>query len=339
MSIHKFLFMSWFKPHFRQLNVHNSPSRYPVNDAPPAWTPAPEHPHTYGLFNEATDDEYESAEQFCRNHPIETPKLLTSDVVERIAIDGCRLWALESPSKSSRFIGRVEIGGEKSSGLTRVTTEKKCGDVCLMSNLPLLAGLYELQGKSGIYYEVCIRRMNGIIAIGMQSTQSTHVSQAALTNLFFTGTACRPYPNWRFPGWNRGSVGLHLDDMRKFFEDPEGGRDYTPLLQQISPGDTIGCGYDFSASSIFYTYNGLRLPDAFGGVYVPRTQYDVYAAIGVEGACEFEVNFGGDVFRWKEGNEWSWRVEGHVGRLSGTSSACIDDQLPSYNEARRTRFP
>jgi Ran-binding protein 9/10 len=127
--------------------------------------------------------------------------------------------------------------------------------------------------------------------------------------------------------------------MRKFFEDPEGGRDYTPLLQQITAGDTIGCGYDFSASSIFFTYNGIRLPNAFGGVYVPRRQYDVYAAIGVEGACKFEVNFGGDIFQWKEGNEWAWRVEGHVGRLPGLSAPHVDDQLPSYTEARRTRLP
>ena len=87
-------------------------------------------------------------------------------------------------------------------------------------------------------------------------------------------------------------------------------------------------------SSIFFTYNGMRLEDAFTGVYVPRIQFDVFAAIGVEGECEFDVNFGGDVFRWKEGNEWAWRVEGHVGRLSGMSGAYAEE-LPSYEEARR----
>ena len=122
--------------------------------------------------------------------------------------------------------------------------------------------------------------------------------------------------------------------MRKFFEDPTGGRDYTSLLQRITPGDVVGCGYDFSSSGLFFTYNGRRLPDAFGGLYVPRAQYDVYAAIGVEGACEFGVNFGGDVFRWKEGNEWAWRMEGHVGKMLGASGSYIDE-LPSYEEARR----
>ena len=62
---------------------------------------------------------------------------------------------------------------------------------------------------------------------------------------------------------------------------------------------------------------------------MPRQKYDVFAAIGVEGVCDFQVNFGGDHFRWKEGNEWAWRVEGHVGKLNGSSSA-VDEDLPSY---------
>lgn len=134
------------------------------------------------------------------------------------------------------------------------------------------------------------------------------------------------------PGWNRQSAGFHLDDFRKFFEDPDGGRDYTDAITRIQWGDTIGCGYDFQTGSLFYTYNGMRLPDAFNGIYLPRHAYDVFAAIGVEGECEFEVNFGGDVFRWKEGNEWAWRVEGHVGRIIGLGgSGTLDDDLPAYS--------
>lgn len=143
------------------------------------------------------------------------------------------------------------------------------------------------------------------------------------------GTSCRPYPLWRLPGWNRLSAGLHLDDFRKFFEDPEGGRDYTNLLNHISPGDTIGCGYEFSSGALFFTHNGQRLPNAFTGIYLPRQNYDVFAAIGVEGYNVFDVNFGGELFRWKEGNEWAWRVEGHVGRLTrGYDDP--NEQLPAY---------
>lgn len=152
------------------------------------------------------------------------------------------------------------------------------------------------------------------------------------------GSACRPYPQWRLPGWNRLSAALHLDDLRKFFEDPDGGRDYVcdPPLTRIAPGDTVGFGYAFALGTVFFTHNGVRLPDAFTGVYLPRERHDVYAAIGVEGRCEFEVNFGGDVFRWKEGNEWAWRVEGHVGTLA-RGRAGADDELPTYEELRGGR--
>jgi hypothetical protein len=124
--------------------------------------------------------------------------------------------------------------------------------------------------------------------------------------------------------------------MRKFFEDPDGGRDYTPELTRIRPGDTIGCGYEFATGSLFYTYNGNRLPAAFTGIYMPRHNYDVFAAIGVSGICDLEVNFGGEFFRWQEGNEWAWRIEGHVGgNLVGGSGrgGDIDEELPSYSHS------
>ncbi|KAI0357600.1 hypothetical protein OH77DRAFT_1451126 [Trametes cingulata] len=312
--------MSWFKSlkgKGKATDGTYAPPPGPPPDlaAPPEWKPAPEASYTDGLYADATEDEYESAERFCAQYPPDPPRLLPSHIVERIDAVGCRAWQLELP-RSPRFRALIQNGGEKrSAGVVSVVTEPSCQDVCLLSDLPILAGLYDIHGKLGVYYEVKILRMDGIIAIG---------------------SACRPYPTWRFPGWNRLSAGLHLDDFRKFFEDPDGGRDYTPLLTRLSPGDTIGFGYAFALGTVFFTHNGVRLPDAFTGVYLPRERHDVYAAIGVEGACSFEVNFGGDVFRWKEGNEWAWRVEGHVGTLAG-GPAGGDDELPSYDEVRTNR--
>jgi Ran-binding protein 9/10 len=134
------------------------------------------------------------------------------------------------------------------------------------------------------------------------------------------------------PGWNRLSAGLHLDDMRKFFEDPHGGRDYTPELSRISPGDIIGCGYHFADGALFFTHNGHRLPNAFTGIYLPRVHYDVYAAIGLDGTNEIDVNFGSLVFQWYEGNDVAWRVDGHVGFMVGSGPG-QDEKLPSYHEA------
>ncbi|KAF9783538.1 hypothetical protein BJ322DRAFT_1071619 [Thelephora terrestris] len=280
--------------------------------SPPQWTPAVETTHEHGKYQDATFDEYEEAERFCARYRVEKPKLLLSNVVERLSQEGCKPWGIKYPA-SSRFEGRIESMMDKGgAGVIKIFTDKICKDVCLFSDLPIMAGLYDTKGKQGVYYEVVIRKMGGIIAIG---------------------STCLPYPEWRFPGWNRLSVGLHLDDFRKFFEDPEGGREYEShgLLNKISSGDSIGFGYEFASRSVFFTYNGARLPTAFSGVYVPREKYDVYAAIGVEGQNEFEVNFGTDVFRWKEGNDWAWRVEGHVGNFAGSGSG--REELPSYEEA------
>ena len=186
--------MSWLKSLSHKLEG-KKPLYKPPSDLPPGWTPAAEQSHTYGLRNEATDDEYESAVRFCRQNPVQAPKLLSSELVERINIAGCRLWTLDQPS-SSRFVGQVVGGGEKGSDTTRVVTSETCGDVCLMSNLPLLAGLYDIQGKSGVYYEVCIRRMDGIIAIGRYHSQCR---RSPLTDHFFQELHVVPTPIGDFP--------------------------------------------------------------------------------------------------------------------------------------------
>ncbi|RDX53458.1 hypothetical protein OH76DRAFT_1399366 [Lentinus brumalis] len=286
-------------------------------DAPPEWQPAPEQVHAEGLYADASTADYEAAEDFCMRYPQEAPRMLSSDAVDRIRRLGSGAWRLAVPS-TPRFRGVIHNGGEKgpAMGVVRVVTEHDCQDVCILSDLPILAGLYDTRGRPGVYYEIKIIRMDGVIAVG---------------------TACRPYPEWRLPGWNRLSAGLHLDDCRKFFEDPDGGRNYTPDLPAVSPGDTVGVGYSWQLGTLFYTHNGRRLPDAFSGLYLPREMHDVYAAIGVSGpgVCEFEVNFGGGSdFEWKEGN--NWKVEGHVGMMPGGAGGA-DDELPSYSDARNDR--
>ncbi|KAI0035177.1 hypothetical protein K488DRAFT_76756 [Vararia minispora EC-137] len=270
--------------------------------APPRWAPAPE-------ISEASEQDFEAGVAFCDAYPLDQPKLISSAAVERIHERGCGAWGLVKPAHH-HFSGLVN--GDNKSGLAgswRVVTDKTCKDSCITSDLPVVGALYEHRGKRGIYFEVRINKMEGTIAVG---------------------TACKPYPEFRLPGWNRQSAGFHLDDMRKFFEDADGGRDYAPHLS-VHPGCTVGCGYDFSTGVIFFTFNGERLPDAFRGLYLPRSACDVYAAIGVEGVNDLEVNFGTATFIWKEGNEWAWRVEGHVGQtIAGTSY--LGEELPAYSK-------
>jgi len=147
-------------------------SRY--SDAlPPQWTPAAEQSHTYGKYEDAAFDEYEEAERYCARYPVEKPKLLPSVMAERLSQEGCKPWGMSLPS-SRRFKGRVESGTDKGgAGVTKVVTDRKCKDVCIFSDLPIMAGLYDTRGKQGIYYEVVIRKMEGIIAIGDSCFKST----------------------------------------------------------------------------------------------------------------------------------------------------------------------
>ncbi|KAM6490511.1 hypothetical protein JOM56_013854 [Amanita muscaria] len=260
--------------------------------SPPEWSAAPEPIHAFGKYDDAPDDEYQAGEDFCARYPVSPPTLLSSHVVERIHSHGPKAWGMETPS-TWRFKGAVT---RTEHGTTMIETKKNCPSTCVLSDLPILAGLYDVPGDmEGVYFEVTIKTMHDTVAVG---------------------TACQPYPDFRLPGWNRLSAGFHLDDLRKFFEDPDGGRDYVGEgsdVKGIKEGDVVGCGYEFGRGVVFFTYNGRRLPDAFVGVYVPRTKWDVYAAVGVSDECEVQVNFGGEEFRWKEGNSGRWRVDRHVG--------------------------
>lgn len=127
---------------------------------PPQWTPAPERRHTLGRYNEATEEDCTDAEAFCQENPVDPAKPLPSAVVERIQKQGCRAWTLEAPV-TSRFVGKVEDGD-----VIKLSTGKNCEDVCVMSNLPIVGGLYDTRRKKGVYYEVQVNQMHDVVAVG-----------------------------------------------------------------------------------------------------------------------------------------------------------------------------
>lgn len=156
--------MGWFTKHVSSKLAASS-----ADEAPPAWTPAAEPSRAFGLKNEAPEDEYEAAEAFCLANPVYAPRFLPSSDVERIREEGCKAWTLLPPTLS-RFRGSVRDvpAGRDAKGpkVVEVLTERGCGDTCLMSNYPLMAGLYDVQGKEGVYYEVTVLQMEGVVAIG-----------------------------------------------------------------------------------------------------------------------------------------------------------------------------
>ena len=150
--------MSWFK---RAIG-HGS-----IQDNPPEWKPAPEQSRIHGLFNEAPTNEYRAAEDFCRHNALYPPRILPSNDVDRIKEQGCKAWSLLEPGLKPRFKGRVrDIGSVSKSKLVEVRSDSGCGDVCIMSNLPIMGGHYDIRGKQGVYFEVTVKQMQGIVAIG-----------------------------------------------------------------------------------------------------------------------------------------------------------------------------
>lgn len=151
---------------------HNRCSDHTALPPPPSWTPAPETSYPHGLFNEAPEEECDLASEFCTTFPPESPRLLPSSEIERIAIEKCTAWGLLHPS--DRFVGHVQNQRKMPDGtgvVTNVVTTLDCKDCCLISNLPLMAGQYHIPRDGGVYYEVTIQKMEGVIAIG-----SLHIS-------------------------------------------------------------------------------------------------------------------------------------------------------------------
>ncbi|KAG0700635.1 hypothetical protein DFH29DRAFT_853492 [Suillus ampliporus] len=300
--------MNWLKQHRQR---HTSQQVPP--GAPPEWAPAVEQSCTYGLQNEASSESYEKALEFCERHPVESSTILPSRIIADIDKNGCSEWRIQVDASSPITVVHNPDG---KGGLSRIRSGAGCPDVCLLSNLPIVAGQYHFPNDGGVYFEITVHKMTdptkgGVIAIG---------------------TACRPYPLWRLPGWNRLSAGFHLDDFHKFFEDPEGGRPCFPGSAPLTSvvGHTIGCGYSFHTGTMFFTIDGQRLSDAFTGIYLQnRSGIDVYAAVGMSGECDVSVNFGGTSFKWLEGNEWIWKVDRQVRKLGGDVGE--QEELPAYS--------
>lgn len=164
--------------------LRHKPAEYEAgSSAPPQWVPAPEpsvspYPfpsltlahlslqHKWGKWNEAPEEEFDAAVEFCREYPVQPPRLLPSEAVDRINEVGCRAWGIDYPA-SPRFAGHILSDSKGGPAVVTIQTQPECKDVSLLSNLPIIAGLYDIQGKEGVYYEILINRMDGIIAIGM----------------------------------------------------------------------------------------------------------------------------------------------------------------------------
>ncbi|KAF7985955.1 hypothetical protein HWV62_43904 [Athelia sp. TMB] len=326
---------------------------------PPEWTATAARSDQWGLLSDAPDTEYEDAEVFCRQEYVSTRHFLEETWYAPDRVDrGLPPWGLQQVDYNpeiygytGRFDGVISnsLSHDRNpfhpaSGSIRVQTTSNSKSSCLLSTRPILpflsAGSSISTTQHGVYFEIRnIDCMEDAIAIG---------------------TACKPYPHWRFPGWNRLSVGLHLDDGHTFYQNPDGGvpPSVRSPLQALIPADprhlnkerlkgmVFGCGIDLHTTGVFFTVNGEKLPDAYRGVY-PRGvrgvaeadgASDVYAAVGVSGKANFEINFGGPgdaKFAWQPANEGGWEVGLGLGLSARAETGGGNEVLPNYYGASR----
>jgi hypothetical protein len=191
-----------------------------------------------------------------------------------------------------------------SQGRYHIKTKQNSKDTCIISSSPLYAvaahSPLTTNQKHTIYYEVAI----------LPSSRS----EISL-GLGFVGL---PYPPFRLPGWERGSLGVHGDDGHRYVNDKWGGRDFTRPFKR---GETVGIGMIFSRKSsgeelpaygdqngagrieveVFFTRNGKREGgwdiheelDAREDLPITGLEgaHDLYAAVGTFDAVDFEVKF------------------------------------------------
>lgn len=118
-------------------------------------------------YMDPQSNEYLAATMLFNCHPnAGEPKPLPKEMVKRLPQEGPKLWKLNEPL-NDLFKGKIESGTNESlGGVTRVVTDATCEDSCLWSNLPIMAGLYDTGKKEGVYFEVKINDMKGVIGIG-----------------------------------------------------------------------------------------------------------------------------------------------------------------------------
>lgn len=105
-------------------------------------------------------------------------------------------------------------------------------------------------------------------------------------------------PRSKMPGWDNYSFGYHGDDGGIF----HGHGDMLRALANFGPGDTVGCGLEYSTRRIFFVKNGEFLGYAFENIDKEMVERGLYPTVGVDTECPIHVNFGQVPFKfdWKK---------------------------------------
>ena len=293
------------------------PSRRHNEEEPPPyhdWTsipdtallpPPPSIDHKTSPTGNADTEEADRAHGWCKKYTLINPHRPTNEqyrAVEEVS------FTLVKPREYNGRLQKTPLGHWKGSALP------SSKDSCLLTSSPLYFATVDSPIVTGtsrtIYFEVCI------LSFGRR--RGDDASSMAL------GFCAVPYPTWRMPGWERGSLAVHADDGRRYINDTYGGKDF---VSPITAGETVGIGLTFSTpdtppdyqsissecitlkGEVFFTRNGRKEggwdlheeldADNEFGILGLDGQYDLYGAIGSFGEVGFEARF--------NRRDWLWR--------------------------------
>ncbi|KAK2831965.1 hypothetical protein FQN49_006988 [Arthroderma sp. PD_2] len=269
--------------------------------------PPPSQGYLYSNTGNASAEDADRAHDFCDNTPLWVPCRPSPSVYNAVKHGDIR------PVRPLEYNGSLDLIGN---GRWKGRTYDGNGDCILLGGLPLYFAAEDsplmTEVTKTIYFEVKLLGLYG--------------GTASQTPGFSIGFAAQPYPAWRSPGWERGSLGVFSDDGCRFINDSWGGQEFTT---EFNVGETVGLGMTFSLSpeisnsnnpphipvgsrtpllvDVFFTRNGQKagnwnlheeVDEEAGGVGGLEGDYDLYGALGLFGGVEFEVCFDRSGWLW-----------------------------------------
>jgi hypothetical protein len=255
----------------------------------------------------ASEDDAQRAHDFCDNTPLWLPERPSPTVYGSVCEHDIR------PVRQREYIGELSSSGR---GLWRGRTVDRNGDCLVLSHLPLYFAAEDSpfirEKRKVIYFEVKL--------LGLRAGPGSDSDSSGFSIGFVAG----PYPSWRSPGWERGSLGIFSDDGCRFVNDSWGGRDFT---SPIEVGETVGLGMIFTIPEnplamadalfegrkrcqveVFFTRSGRRVgawnlheetDEESGSIEGLEGDFDLYGAVGLFGGVDFEAYFDPAAWLWK----------------------------------------
>lgn len=256
-----------------------------------------------GTGNASVDDA-DRAHEFCDGTPLYIPVRPSTAVYNSVQRHDVR------PVQPPEFSGKIRTSSQ---GHWKVATKDGSRDCSIWTNLPLFFSKADspwLTSRSKtIYFEVKL--------LGLRRGPG---AGSADSSGFSIGFLAQPYPSWRSPGWERGSLAVFSDDGCRFVNDSWGGKDFTDGFRV---GETVGLGMTFQLprkpkgsaqgeksvldAEVFFTRGGHKVgswdlheeqDEDAGGVKGLEGDFDLYGAVGLFGGVDVEVQFNSSHWLW-----------------------------------------